>query len=106
MLKETFEKIDIIRKQMMTTQDCQKSYVNQRQRGLEFAVGDLVFVKLSLLRNVVRFGSRGKLTSKIIGPFPILERIGSLARRVDLPKKMAGVHNVFHVSYLRKCARL
>ena len=70
---------------------------------MEFSVGDLVFVKISLLRKVVRFGRRGKLAPRFVGPFPILERIRALAYRVSLPEKMVGVHNVFHVSHLRKC---
>ena len=103
MIRETSEKVDIIRKRMKEAQDRQKSYADQRRRDLEFAVGDLVFVKISPLRNVVRFGKRGKLSPRFVGPFPILERIGTLAYRVNLPEKMAGVHNVFHVSHLRKC---
>ena len=66
-------------------------------------MGDLVFVKISPLKRVMRFGKSGKLTPRFVGPFSILERIGSLAYRVELPEKMAGVHNVFHVSHLRKC---
>ena len=62
-----------------------------------------MFVNISPLRNVVRLGKRGKLSPRFVGPFPILERIGTLAYRVNLPEKMAGVHNVFHVSHLRKC---
>ena len=103
MIRETSEKIDIIRERMKTAQDRQKSFADQRRRDLEFSVGDLVFVKISPLRKVVRFGRKGKLAPRFVGPFPILERIGALAYRVSLPEKMAGVHNVFHVSHLRKC---
>ena len=87
---------------MKAAQDRQKSYAGQRRRDLEFAIGDLVFVKVSPLRSVVRFGRKGKLSPRFVGPFPILERIGTLAYRVSLPEKMAGVHNVFQVSHLRK----
>ena len=69
---------------------------------MEFAVGDLVFLKVSSLRHVVRFGRRGKLAPRFIGPFRILERIGSLAYRMELLEKFAGIHNVFHVSHLRR----
>ena len=69
---------------------------------MEFSVGDLVFVKVSPLRKVVRFGRKGKLAPRFVGPFLVLEQIGTLAYRVGLPEKMARVHDVFHVSQLRK----
>ena len=100
MIRETSEKIEIIRNRMKAAQDRQKSYADQRRRDLEFAIGDLVFVKVSPLRSVVRFGRKGKLSPRFVGPFPILERIGTLAYRVSLPEKIEGVHNVFHVSHL------
>ena len=65
----------------------------------------LVFLKISRMRGVVRFGKKGKLAPRYVGPFPILERIGLLAYRLDLPASMAGIHNVFHVSMIRKCLR-
>ena len=60
-------------------------------------------MKVSPLRNVVRFGAVGKLAPRFVGPFPIIERIGKMAYKVQLPEKLSGVHNVFHVSHLRKC---
>ena len=69
---------------------------------MEFLVGDLVFLKVFRLRNVVRFGRRGKLAHRFVDPFHISEWIGSLAYRLDLPEKFSGVHNVFHVSHLRR----
>ena len=69
---------------------------------MEFVVGDLVFLKISPLKNVIRFGKKGKLAPRFVGPFPILEKIGGLAYRVDLPEKLSGVHNVFHVSHVRR----
>ena len=59
-------------------------------------------MKISPLKHVVRFGSKGKLAPRFVGPFPIVERIGKLAYRLELPEKMSSVHNVFHVSFLRK----
>ena len=88
---------------MKTAQDRQKSYVDKRRTDLEFEVGDRVFLKVSPLRNVVRFGSTGKLAPRFVGPFPIIEKIGKMAYRVDLPERLAGIHNIFHVSHLRKC---
>ena len=73
-----------------------------RRRPLEFEVGDHVFLKVMPKRGVVRSGKRGKLSSRFIGPFEILERIGVVAYRLALPPNMSGVHEVFHVSMLRK----
>ena len=73
-----------------------------RRRPLEFEVGDHVFLKVMPKRGVVRLGKRGKLSPRFIGPFEILERIGTVAYRLVLPPSMTGVHEVFHVSMLRK----
>ena len=73
-----------------------------RRRPLEFEVGDHVFLKVMPKRGEVRFGKRGKLSSKFIGPFEILERVGTVAYRLALPPYMSGVHEVFHVSMLLK----
>ena len=102
MIRETSEKVDLIRRRMKTAQDRQKSYVDRRMTGIEFEVGDMAFIKVSPLRNVVCFGSVGKLAPRFVGSFPITERIGQMAYKVKLPKKLSGVHDVFHVSHLRK----
>ena len=73
-----------------------------RRLPLEFKVGDHVFLKVMPKRGVVRFGKRGKLSPRFIGPFEILERVGTVAYRLALPPSMSGVHEVFHVSMLRK----
>ena len=75
-----------------------------RRRPLEFEVGDHVFLKVMPKRGVVRSDKRGKLSPRFIGPFEILERIGVVAYRLALPPNMSGVHEVFHVSMLRKYA--
>ena len=86
----------------LTAQSRQKSYVDIRRRPLDFEVGDHVFLKVVPKRGVVRFGKRGKLSLRFIGPFKILERVGPIAYRLTLPLSMSGVHEVFHVSMLRK----
>ena len=73
-----------------------------RRRPLEFEVGDHVFLKVMPKRGVVRFGKRGKLSPRFIGPFEILEKVGTVAYRLALPPNMSGVQEVFHVSMLRK----
>ena len=73
-----------------------------QRRPLEFEVGDHVFLKVMPKKGVVRFGKRGKLSSRVMGPFVILEKVGTIAYRLALPPSMLGVHEVFHVSMLRK----
>ena len=73
-----------------------------RRRPLEFEVGDHVFLKVMPKRGVVRFGKRGKLSQRFIGTLEILERLGVIAYRLALPPNMSGVHEVFHISMLRK----
>ncbi|KAL6194997.1 hypothetical protein ACLB2K_030619 [Fragaria x ananassa] len=98
----TNEKIKVVRNRLKTAQSRQKSYADVRRRDLEFQVGDWVFLKLSPWKGVVRFGKRGKLSPRYIGPYEIIERVGSLAYRLALPPELARIHNVFHVSMLRK----
>ena len=102
LVRGTFEKVSLIRQRLLTTQSRHKSYADARRRPLEFEVGDHVFLKVIPKRGVVRFGKREKLSPRCIGPFEILERIGAVAYRLALPPSMSGVHEVFHVSMLRK----
>ncbi|KAK1410455.1 hypothetical protein QVD17_36992 [Tagetes erecta] len=102
-VQETTDKILQIRERLKTARDRQKSYADKRRKSLEFKVGDKVLLKVSPWKGVVRFGKKGKLSPRFIGPFEILERIGTVAYRLRLPEEMSGVHDVFHVSNLRKC---
>nr|GEV55369.1 retrovirus-related Pol polyprotein from transposon TNT 1-94 [Tanacetum cinerariifolium] len=70
---------------------------------MEFQVGDKLMLKVSLWKWVVRFGKRGKLNPRYVGPFKVLERIGDVAYKLDLPEELSIVHNTFHVSNLKKC---
>ena len=99
---QTTDKIQLIRKRLFTAQSRQKSYADNRRRELNFLVGDHVLLKVSPTKGVMRFGVRGKLSPRFVGPFEILEKIGAVAYRLALPPSLAGVHNVFHVSILRK----
>lgn len=104
-IKDTSEKIAIIRDRMRTAQSRQKSYADRRTRVLEFKVGDQVLLKVSPMKGVMRFGSKGKLSPRFVGPFMITDRIGAVAYRLALPDNLHRVHNVFHVSMLRKFLR-
>ena len=79
-----------------------KSYADNRRRNLEFNVGDFVFICVSPWKGTVRFKGKGKLAPRYIGPYEVIERIGTAAYRLDLPIKLSRIHNAFHVSMLRK----
>ena len=102
LIRDTSEKVSLIRSRLLTAQSRQKSYVEVRRRPLEFEVGDHVFLMVMPKRGVVRFGKHEKLSPRYIGPFEILERIGTVAYRLELPPSMSGVHEAFHVSMLRR----
>ena len=105
LIQVTTEKIKLIQQRIKTAQSRQKSYANQRRNELEFEVGNHVFLKVSPMKGVSRFGKKGKLAPRYIGPFEILERINPVAYRLALPPDLSQVHNVFHVSMLRKYTR-
>jgi hypothetical protein len=87
---------------MGIAQERQKKYADRHRRNLEFSIGDQIFLKVSPFIIVIRFGRKGKLAPRFTGPFRILERVGPLAYRFDLPENFSGVHNVFHVSHHRR----
>ena len=101
-VQETSEKIKLIRERLLVAQSRQKSYADQRQRLLEFAEGDFMFLKVSLKKGIVRFVKKGKLAPRFVGPFEVVYRIGEVAYRLALPPQLSLVHDVFHVSMLRK----
>nr|CAB3502855.1 unnamed protein product [Digitaria exilis] len=80
--------------------------VLKQAEDLSFEIGDFVYLKVSPMRGVKRFNVKGKLAPRYIGPFKILERRGEVAYQLELPEKLAGVHDVFHVSQLKKCLRV
>ena len=102
MIRETAEQVRIIRDRMKAAQDRQKSYADRRRRKLEFQVGEKVFLKVSPTKGIKRFGMQGKLDPRYIGPYEILRRVGEVAYELALPPQLAKVHNVFHVSQLRR----
>ncbi|GKB13406.1 reverse transcriptase domain-containing protein [Tanacetum coccineum] len=102
-IHETTEKIVQIQQFFQATRDRQRSYANVRRKPLEFQVGDRVTLKVSPRKGVIRFGKRGKLNPQYIRPFKILDRVGPVAYKLELPEELSNVHNTFHVSNLKKC---
>ncbi|GKE71480.1 putative reverse transcriptase domain-containing protein [Tanacetum coccineum] len=102
-IHETTEKIFKIRDRMQAACDRQKSYADKRRRPLESEVRDKVMLKVASWKGVVRFGKCGKLNPRYVRPFRIIERIGPVAYRLELPQELSRVHNVFHVCNLKKC---
>nr|GFA48226.1 putative reverse transcriptase domain-containing protein [Tanacetum cinerariifolium] len=88
---------------MQAAHDRQKSYTDLKRKLKEFQVGDKVMLKVSPWKGVVHFGKRGKLNPRYVGPFKVLERIGDVAYKLDLPEELSRVNNTFHVSNLKKC---
>ncbi|KAD3066970.1 hypothetical protein E3N88_34850 [Mikania micrantha] len=102
LIQETTDKIAQIQQRLQATRSLQKSYVDKRRKPLEFDVGDRVMLKVSPWKGVVRFGAKGKLAPRYVGPFEITQRIGPMAYRLKLPDELCGVHDVFHVSNLKR----
>ena len=99
---ETMEKVRLIRERLKSAQSRQKSYSHNGRMDIEFEVNDWVYLKISPIKGVMRFGKKGKLSPRYIGPYKILRRMGKVAYELDLPNELAMVHPVFHVSMLRK----
>ena len=102
LISDTLVKVELIRKRLLTAQSWQKSYADTRRRPLEFEVGDHVFLKVMPKRGVIKFGKRGKLSPRYIGPFEVRERVGIVVYWLVLLSSLSSVHDVFHVSMLRK----
>nr|XP_009771404.1 PREDICTED: uncharacterized protein LOC104221942 [Nicotiana sylvestris] len=103
LVQEAMDKVQLIRQRLFTAQSRQKSYADKRRRDLVFTFGDKVFLRVSPMKGVMRFGNRGKLSPKFIGPYEILDGVGFVAYRLTLPRELSFIHPVFHVSMLRKC---
>jgi hypothetical protein len=96
----------MIRENLKVAQSRQKSYADKRRGDLSFEVGDFVYLKVSPLRGTHRFKVKGKLAPRYVGPFKIVDRKGEVAYQLELPPRLSDVHDVFHVSQLKKCLRV
>ncbi|GJZ20559.1 hypothetical protein Tco_0557149 [Tanacetum coccineum] len=103
LVQETTKKISQIKDRLKVARDRQKSYADKRRKPLEFSVGDYVLLKVSPWKGVVRFGKKWKLAPRFVGPFEIIEKVGLVAYRLDLPDELNGVHDTFHMSNMKKC---
>jgi hypothetical protein len=106
LIQEAEEQVRIIWENLRVAQTRQKSYADNRRRPLEFVEGDHVYLKVSPLHGMRRFKVKGKLSPCFIGPFRIFRRVGEMACQLELPDNLSDVHNVFHVSQLKKCLRV
>jgi hypothetical protein len=101
-LEEAEKQVHMVRENLRVTQSRQKSYVDHRRRELSFEVGDFVYFKVSPMRGLRHFKVPGKLAPRFIGPFKILEKRSEVAYQLELPPQLSDVHDVFHVSQLKK----
>nr|GEY26897.1 putative reverse transcriptase domain-containing protein [Tanacetum cinerariifolium] len=103
MIQETTEKIALIKQRIQAAQDRKKSYADLKRNPMKFEIGDMVMLKVSPWKGVIRFGKRGKLNPRYVGPFKVLAKVGKVAYRLELPQELSRVHHTFHVFNLKKC---
>nr|GFD08266.1 putative reverse transcriptase domain-containing protein [Tanacetum cinerariifolium] len=101
MIEVTNKKVAVAKEKLKEARNRQQSYADKHRRSIEFQPGDRIFLKVSPAREVRRFGIKGKLSPRFIGPFEILDRVGEVSYRLALPPQLSHVHNVFYVSLLR-----
>ena len=101
-VQQTIEKVNMIKSKLKAVQDRQKSYADQHRKEMDFNLGEKVFLKVSPWRGIMRFGNKGKLSPRYIGPYEIIEKIGPLSYKLALPPELSRIHDVFHVSMLRR----
>ena len=94
--------MQVIQKRLKAASDQQQSYADLKRRDIAYEVGDMVFFKVSPWRKILRFGKKGKLNPRFIGSYEVLERLGPVAYLLALPPELAKLHNVFHMSMLRR----
>jgi hypothetical protein len=105
-LKNAEQQVQMVHKSLKVSQSRQKSYADKRRRDLSFEIGDFIYLKVSPMRGTRRFRVKGKLAPKYVGPFKIIDGKGEVAYQLELPPQLSEVHDVFHVSQLKKCLRV
>ena len=102
-IKESEQKVKLIRDRLKVAQYRQKSYADSKCKDIVYEAEDRVYLRVSPLRGVKHFGVKGKLAPRFVGPYKVLERMGEVAYKLELPEGLSGVHDVFHISQLKKC---
>jgi hypothetical protein len=102
-VEEAKTRVCHVQEDLKAAKSCQETYANKWRRPLAFEVSDHVHLRVSPMKDVKRFGVKGKLAPRYIRLFPVLEKCGTVAYKLDLPPSLAGVHNIFHMSQLKKC---
>jgi hypothetical protein len=105
LIKEAETTVSHIHDNLRAVKSHQESYANKRRWPLEFVVGDHVYLKVSPMKGMKRFEMKGKLAPRYIRPFPIDEKCRNVAYKLELPPSLAGVHDIFHISQLKKCLK-
>src|ERR1041385_1109684 len=103
LIRDAEEKVKLIRDKLKIAQSKKKSYGDAKRKDVTYEVGDRAYLRVSPIREIKRFGIKGKLAPHFVGPYQILERRGEVAYQLELPEALSGVHDVFHVSQLKKC---
>ncbi|XP_024312059.1 LOW QUALITY PROTEIN: uncharacterized protein LOC100823542 [Brachypodium distachyon] len=103
LIKDAEEKVKLIKDRLKVAQSRQKSYADPKRKAVTYETGDRAYLRVSPLRGVKRFGIKGKLAPRFVGPFKIMGRRGEVSYQLELPEALSSVHNVFHVSQLKKC---
>ena len=103
---EAEEQVRVIQENLKIARSRQKSYADKKRRSVLFQAGDYVYLRVSPMKGVQRFGVKGKLASRYVGPFLIIEQCGPVVYRLELSARLSVVHNIFHVSQLWKCLRV
>jgi hypothetical protein len=106
LVTEAEDRVKLIQVNLKAAQSRQKSYADQRRKPLQFHVGNYVYLRVSPTKGVQRFGIKGKLAPRYIEPFEITEACGPVAYRIRLPSQLAAIHDVFHISQLKKCIKV
>jgi hypothetical protein len=99
----TADKVNVAKEALRVARERQKSYADKKRRPFDFKEGEMVLLKVSPWKGVLRFGKRGKLSPRFIGPFKIIKKVNEQAFQLELPPELHAIHNTFHVCYLRKC---
>ena len=102
LIQEIEEKVKMIRERLKVANDRWKSYAGMKRKDIRYEIGEKMFLKVSPWKKVIRFGKKGKLSSKFIDPYEVIEKVGPVAYRLALPPDLEKIHNVFHVSMLRR----